>query len=85
MSLFFLSGIPITDTKMRFNMTIKKESKQIPKDAKGVIAIELDSMLNINRFPVYAQKILPRDIINDIIAIIVWYQEHYQIVYLRYS
>jgi hypothetical protein len=75
----FSLGIPITDTKRHFNMTIKKESKQIPKYVKGVIATELNSTLNINSFPIYAQEILSRDS-NDIIAIIVWYQSYYQIV-----
>lgn len=57
----FLFEIPITNSKKYFTRKVKEEANQIPKDVKGVIAMELNSSLNIQRFSKYANEILTRD------------------------
>jgi hypothetical protein len=70
----------ITDLK-NFAKRMKTESNQIPTLAKGVIAMELNSPLNWHRFIRYAEQLIRGGLSNNILAIIVWYEEFYQIIY----
>jgi hypothetical protein len=81
--LFFWLSIPITDTKKYFMGRIKQESDQIPRSMKGVIAMELDSNLNINRFNIFALEVLTRHSLSNIIAIVIWYERDYRIIHTR--
>jgi hypothetical protein len=81
--LFFWLSIPITDTKKYFMRRLKQESDQIPRSMKGVIAMELDSNLNINSFNIFAQEVLTRHSLSNIIAIIIWYEKDYRIIHKR--
>lgn len=77
----FLFEIPITNSKKYFVRKIKEEINQLPNNIRGIVAVGLNSTLNIKRFSNYAQEILTRDIFGCIIAIVVWYQEDYRIIY----
>jgi hypothetical protein len=77
--IFSLNTI-VMDLK-NFTKKMKKESNQIPILAKGVVAMELNSPLNWHRFINYAKQLLRRGLSNNILAIIVWYEEFYHIMY----
>lgn len=79
----FSLGIPLTNIKKYFGKKLKEEANQIPSDAKGIIAIGLNSTFNIHRFGNYAQELLARDMFDHIIAIVIWYQQEYRIIYKK--
>jgi len=76
----FLMGIPITDSRKHFVKRVKEEADQIPNNTKGIIAFDLSSPLNMQRFSNYAQEILKRNTFGSITAIVIWYQKDYRII-----
>jgi hypothetical protein len=74
----FLLRYPLIDAKKNFIRRIKLESKQIPKDKKGVIIINLSN--DFHHYVRYAQEVIERNISKKILAIIIWYKENYRII-----
>jgi hypothetical protein len=74
----FLFVAPITNAKRSFNITMKKESKQIPENMNGVIVINLD--LGFYSYVRYAKETIKNNKFSNILAIIIWYEDDYKIV-----
>jgi hypothetical protein len=74
---------PVTNLKKNFTKRIKNESNQIPRQAKGVIAMELNSSLNVDRFHAYALEFLRKHVFyqTNILAMILWYKNDYRIIH----